>query len=80
MYYLRRYYAWYLDDDDRESKLLTALFSCLVIRDLTMENAVPNRSVPVLYDIIQAVTTWTKTLEYDEENLFTLFDSMTFIA
>ena len=45
-----------------------------------MENAVPNRSVPVLYDIIQAVTTWTKTLEYDEENLFTLFDSMSLIA
>lgn len=80
VYYLRRYYAWYLDDDDRESKLLTALFSCLVIRDLTMENAVPNRSVPVLYDIIRAVTTWTKTLEYDEENLFTLFDSMSLIA
>lgn len=76
VYYLYRYYAWALEDDDRESKLLMALFSCLIIRDLAIKNAVPKHRVLYLSDMVTAVSTWSKTLEYDDDNLYYLFDNM----
>ncbi|MBQ0058719.1 MAG: hypothetical protein KBS83_01985, partial [Lachnospiraceae bacterium] len=73
--YLFRYLPWAMEDGDLTSKLNMGRLSCLIIRDLTLKNVIENGGVLNQACIIRAVNTWSKVLEYADDNLIYLFEA-----
>ena len=71
-----RLFPWTLDGGEPRDALAIAVFSLLVRHDLALAFTYQESRSPEAADLIRGVTTWSKELDFSEENLFYLFSAI----
>jgi len=78
-YFVFRLLPWAEDKDDAAGPFLLAVFSARIIGLLARALSPDKTKTPALADLIKAASTWSKELEFSEENILYLCYALTAI-